>query len=36
VKNKPPLEMFFVNRIKPEYAADADGTTPNAAFWQAA
>jgi class 3 adenylate cyclase len=35
VKNKPPLEMFFVNRIKPEYAADADGTTPNAAFWQA-
>jgi adenylate cyclase len=36
VKNKPPLEMFFVNRIKPEYAADADGLTPNAAFWQAA
>jgi class 3 adenylate cyclase len=35
VKNKPPLEMFFVNRIKPEYAADADGTAPNAAFWQA-
>ena len=36
VKNKPPLEMFFVNRIKPEFAADADGLAPNAAFWQAA
>lgn len=35
VKNKPPLEMFFLNRIKPEYAADADGLAPNAAFWQA-
>ncbi len=36
VKNKPPLEMYFLNRIKPEFAADAEGTTPNAAFWQAA
>jgi class 3 adenylate cyclase len=36
VKNKPALEMFFVNRIKPEYAADPDGLAPNAAFWQAA
>lgn len=35
VKNKPPLEMFFLNRIKPEYAADADGITPNDAFWKA-
>ena len=36
VKNKPALEMFFVNRIKREYAADAEGLTPNAAFWQSA
>jgi class 3 adenylate cyclase len=36
VKNKPALEMFFVNRIKREYAADAEGMTPNEAFWQAA
>lgn len=36
VKNKPPLEMFFVNRIKPEFSADADGVTPNEAFWKAA
>jgi class 3 adenylate cyclase len=33
VKNKPPLEMFYVNRIKPEFAADAEGVQPNAAFW---
>ena len=36
VKNKPALEMFFVNRIKREYAADPDGLVPNEAFWQAA
>ncbi len=35
VKNKPALEMFFLNRIKREYAADPDGVTPNEAFWQA-
>jgi len=33
-KNKPALEMFFVNRIKPEFSADAEGVQPNAAFWQ--
>lgn len=36
VKNKPAMEMFFLNRIKPEFSADAEGTTPNDAFWQAA
>ncbi len=36
VKNKPPIEMFFLNRIKREFSADADGTAPNDAFWQAA
>lgn len=35
VKNKPPVEMFFLNRIKREFAADADGLSPNEAFWQA-
>lgn len=34
VKNKPALEMFFVNRIKREFSADAEGMQPNAAFWQ--
>ena len=34
-KNKPALEMFFVNRIKREYAGDPEGMTPNEAFWQA-
>ncbi len=36
VKNKPPMEMFFLSRIKPQFSADAGGTTPNEAFWQAA
>ena len=34
VKNKPALEMFFVNRIKREFSADAEGMQSNAAFWQ--
>jgi class 3 adenylate cyclase len=34
VKNKPALEMFFVNRIKRQFSADAEGMQPNAAFWQ--
>lgn len=29
---KDELEMYFVNRLKPEYSADADGTEPNADF----
>ncbi len=34
VKNKPALEMFFVDRIKREFSADAEGMQPNATFWQ--
>jgi class 3 adenylate cyclase len=34
VKNSPPIEMYFLNRIRPEYSADPDGVQPNAAFWQ--
>jgi class 3 adenylate cyclase len=34
VKNKDPVEMFFLNRLRPEFSADATGETPNAAFLQ--
>lgn len=34
VKNKPALEMYFLTRIKREFAADAEGLKPNEAFWQ--
>jgi class 3 adenylate cyclase len=33
VKGKGPYAMYFLNRIKPEYSADAAGLTPNAQFW---
>jgi adenylate cyclase len=33
-KNKPALEMFYVNRIKREFSADAEGMQSNAALWQ--
>lgn len=29
VRNKGLIEMHFLDRLKPEYAADADGTRPN-------
>lgn len=32
VKNKPPISMHFLNRIKPEFSRDADGLRPNDAF----
>jgi len=32
VKNDIELEMYFVNRLKPDYSADEAGTIPNAAF----
>ena len=31
-KNKGPLLMHFLNRIKPEYSADRDGLRPNEQF----
>ena len=34
VKGKGPYAMYFLNRIKPEYSADAGGLTPNAQFWK--
>ena len=31
-KHKGEIDMYFVNRLKPEYSADEDGFVPNAAF----
>jgi class 3 adenylate cyclase len=31
-KNKGHIDMYFVDRLKPEYAADAQGQVPNARF----
>ncbi len=28
-KNKGEIAMYFVQRLKPEFAADADGIVPN-------
>lgn len=36
VKGKPPTEMYFLTRIRPEYSADAEGATPNERFKAAA
>ncbi len=36
VKNLGAIEMHFLNRIKPEFSADAEGCFPNEAFWQRA
>ncbi len=33
VKHKGRVGMFFVNRIKPEFSADAAGHLPNEQFW---
>lgn len=35
-KNKGAIDMYFVNRIRPEFSADPSGTTPNASLWNAA
>jgi class 3 adenylate cyclase len=36
VKHKGPMEMFFLDRIRAEFSADAAGTVPNERFWSAA
>lgn len=33
VKHKGPVDMFFLDRIRPEFSANDDGTLPNEAFW---
>lgn len=32
IKNKNPVEMFFLDRLRPEFSADPAGETPNEAF----
>jgi class 3 adenylate cyclase/predicted metal-dependent HD superfamily phosphohydrolase len=32
-KNKGEIDMYFVNRIKPELSEDKEGTRPNKQFW---
>lgn len=34
VKHIGSIDMYFLNRIRPEYSADWDGTVPNAEFWR--
>jgi class 3 adenylate cyclase len=36
VKGKGQMPMYFLGRVKPEYAADAAGCKANAQFWAAA
>jgi len=36
VKHKGAIDMYFLNRIKPELAADPDGCLPNGQFWNLA
>jgi ligand-binding sensor domain-containing protein/class 3 adenylate cyclase/predicted metal-dependent HD superfamily phosphohydrolase len=33
-KNKGHIDMYFVDRIKPELSDDEEGTIPNAKFWE--
>ena len=35
VKHKDLIDMYFLNRIRPDLAADAEGCFPNARFWNA-
>ncbi|MCH7928954.1 MAG: hypothetical protein IIA01_00425 [Proteobacteria bacterium] len=32
VKGKGPVEMYFLNRIRPELPEDGEGRRPNASF----
>lgn len=36
IKHKGAIDMYFLARIKPEFATDPDGNIPNAAFWKSA
>ncbi|HMZ67519.1 MAG TPA: adenylate/guanylate cyclase domain-containing protein, partial [Leptospiraceae bacterium] len=33
-KNKGMIQMYYVNRLKPEYSTDENGRTPNDRFWE--
>jgi class 3 adenylate cyclase len=34
VKHIGAIDMYFVNRIRPEFSADPEGCAPNAEFWR--
>jgi adenylate cyclase len=34
VKHKGLVNMYFLNRVKPEFSSDPAGTMPNEAFWK--
>nr|WP_210265073.1 adenylate/guanylate cyclase domain-containing protein [Bradyrhizobium archetypum] len=34
VKHKGQVNMYFLNRVKPEFSADPAGTAPNDRFWK--
>jgi class 3 adenylate cyclase len=36
VKNLGAIDMYFLNRIRPEFSADAEGCVPGEAFWERA
>ncbi|HNK56169.1 MAG TPA: adenylate/guanylate cyclase domain-containing protein, partial [Leptospiraceae bacterium] len=33
-KNKGMIQMYYVNRLKPEYSTDENGRIPNDRFWE--
>jgi adenylate cyclase len=35
VKHMDAIDMYFLNRIQPDLAADAEGCLPNDRFWNA-
>ena len=35
VKHMDSIDMYFLNRIRPDLAADAEGCVPNDRFWNA-
>ena len=35
VKHMDAIDMYFLNRIRPDLAADAEGCLPNDRFWNA-
>jgi adenylate cyclase len=35
VKHMDAVDMYFLNRIRPDLAADAEGCLPNDRFWNA-
>lgn len=34
VKHIGAIDMYFLDRIRPEFCADSEGCNPNAEFWR--